>query len=631
MAEALKPINGSGLQLTPFNTHKRWTVTDDNFRGDYYQMSILKGISPEFNEKILISGSLGLPSTQLTNSGSNSTSFLKAKYQKVIYSGVNQMFFKHRTNIERDLYVSASIFSVPHNRMGDGIKPGTISNVDYSISSSNISTPLTITDSKLDEYHGYLIDSDLNTGSYVPFADLVGYWGFNDEVIPRAVSFDSKIQDRSGYAHHAIGKNVEYTNGITTTGFVSQSSGTKVTFNGTDSYIKVDHNKQLDFFKDSDYAISVWAVLPASQSDTSSTYNSIISKKGTYKEYVVDSTGVEVVRVRNIASPIYPFNIGVVNQSANKNGIIGASLSDGISVIELTSSTTVNDTTPHHIVFNKIGSLTELYIDGVKEASSSIATSYQISNTYDMLIGSNFVSDTTWDVTSDFQTLSGSLDEVRIYRKGLTQTQISGLSNNDYVTGSAYQSNVIGEVFYKHGIMVVSDPRPLYKNVWVGNDNWAYGDNYGFTTKYKSTKQLHEIALLCEVGADEFNISQNPSLKVNNDINSEFLQGFTTSSDFSPYYTTIGLYNPDAELIAIAKLASPIKNREDVDITIKVRLDLDGAFGAPGVGELPPPDKGSVLYNRPDGNSAWNSGEVNTGWDTNQVDIVPRPPKTHGR
>ena len=612
MAEALKPINGSGLQLTPFNTHKRWTVTDANFRTDYYQMSILKGISPEFNEKILISGSLGLPSTQLTNSGSNSTPFLKAKYQKVIYSGVNQMFFKHRTNIERDLYVSASIFSIPHNRMGDGIKPGTISNVDYSISSSNISTPLTITDSKLDEYHGYLIDSDLNTGSYVPFGDLMGYWGFNDEVIPRVVSFDSKIQDRSGYAHHAVGKNVEYTNGITTTGFVSQSSGTKVTFNGTDSYIKVNHNKQLDFFKDSDYAISVWVVLPTSQSDASADRNSIISKNGTYREYVVDASGVEVVRVRNIETPIYPFDLRVANQTlGNKNGCVFASISDGISVLEITSSTTLNDATPHHIVFNKIGSLTELYIDGVKEASSSIATSYQISNTYDMLFGSKFDTDTTWDVTSDFQTLSGSLDEVRIYRKGLTQAQISGLSNNDYVTGSAYQSNVIGEVFYKHGIMVVSDPRPLYKNVWVGNDNWAYGDNYGFTTKYKSTKQLHEIALLCEIGANEFNISQNPSLKVNNDINSEFLQGFTTGSDFSPYYTTIGLYNPDAELIAIAKLASPIKNRDDVDITIKVRLDLDGAFGAAGIGELPP-DRGSTLHIQSDGNSVWNSvGTIN--------------------
>ena len=368
----------------------------------------------------------------------------------------------------------------------------------------------------------------------------------------------------------------------------------------------------MDFFKDSDYAISVWVVLPTSQSDASADRNSIISKNGTYREYVVDASGVEVVRVRNIETPIYPFDLRVANQTlGNKNGCVFASISDGISVLEITSSTTLNDATPHHIVFNKIGSLTELYIDGVKEASSSIATSYQISNTYDMLFGSKFDTDTTWDVTSDFQTLSGSLDEVRIYRKGLTQAQISGLSNNDYVTGSAYQSNVIGEVFYKHGIMVVSDPRPLYKNVWVGNDNWAYGDNYGFTTKYKSTKQLHEIALLCEIGANEFNISQNPSLKVNNDINSEFLQGFTTGSDFSPYYTTIGLYNPDAELIAIAKLASPIKNRDDVDITIKVRLDLDGAFGAAGIGELPP-DRGSTLHIQSDGNSVWNSvGTIN--------------------
>ena len=39
-------------------------------------------------------------------------------------------------------------------------------------------------------------------------------------------------------------------------------------------------------------------------------------------------------------------------------------------------------------------------------------------------------------------------------------------------------------------------------------------------------------------------------------------------------------------LIAIGKLASAIQNRDDVDITLKVRLDLDGAFGAPGTGSL---------------------------------------------
>ena len=63
---------------------------------------------------------------QLDNTNSNTTSNLAKKEQKVIWSGVNQQFFKHRPNNERDLYVSASIFSIPHQRLGDGILPGYI-------------------------------------------------------------------------------------------------------------------------------------------------------------------------------------------------------------------------------------------------------------------------------------------------------------------------------------------------------------------------------------------------------------------------------------------------------------------------------------------------------------------------
>jgi len=611
MAEALKPINGGGLQLTPFNTHKRWIVTNHNFRTDYYQVSILKGVSPGLNEKINVSESIGAPAYRETdqqdNAASNSTPFLNSKHQKIIYSGVNQMFFKHRVNYERDLYASASIFSIPHNRMGDGVKPGSILITDSSVSSSNISS-ITITDTKLDEYHGYLTDTGLNTSSYVAFGDMVGYWGFNDEVVPRTAESDSVIQDRSGYSHHATGKSLSYNGGIITTGFVEKETGTKVTFNGSTSYIKVDHNPQLDFFKNSNYAISVWMILPTSQSDTSSNYNWIISKRGTEKDYGQDMKLNEVLRYRNIESPIFPFDLKVINQNGLvDNGKIVASISDGLKTTATTSTTKVNDATQHHIVFNKTGSLLELYIDGIKEVSSSVNLKEQVSNTYDMLFGSEFTSDGyKEDVTSDFHSLSGSLDEIRFYRKALSQSEISSLSNNDYVTGSAYQTNVIGEVFYNHGIMVVSDPRPLYKNVWVGNDNWAYGTDYGFTTKYKSSKQLHEIALLCEIGADEFNVSQNPSLKKNNDINSEFLQPFVTGSDFAPYFTTIGLYNPNGDLIAISKLASAIKNRDDVDITIKVRLDLDGPFGTPSLSGSLEPDTKTALYKRKDGKSVWN-------------------------
>ena len=222
-------------------------------------------------------------------------------------------------------------------------------------------------------------------------------------------------------------------------------------------------------------------------------------------------------------------------------------------------------------------------------------------------MGSKFISDSGWDVTSDFKSLSGSLDEFRIYRRGLTENEIVGLSNNDYVTGSAYQTNVVGEVFYKHGIMVVSDPRPIYKYVWTGeNGNWDYGSDFGWNTIYRSTKQLHEVSVLCEIGANEFNVSQNPSLKLNNNPNSEFLQPFVTGSDFKNYFTTIGLYNPNGDLIAVGKLASAIQNRDDVDITVKVRFDLDGPFGTPSTGSLEPEGRTATLFKRADGKYVWN-------------------------
>lgn len=629
MAEAYKPINGGGTQLRPFNTHKRWVVTDLNYRNDYYSTSVIKGISPDFGEKINVSESISIPAyretEQLDNSNSNSTDFLNSKHQKVIWSGLNQMFFKHRARVERDLYQTASIFSVPHNRMGDGIKPGTIGVVDFSMSSSNVSN-ITLTDSKLDEYHGALIDTSLDSTMYVPFGNLKGYWGFNDEVVNRKAATDKIIEDRSGYINNGYGKNINYTNGISTTGDFQLPSGTKATFNGSDSYIRIDHQQHLNVFATSDYALSIWTVLPTSQSDDSSNYNSIVSKRGTEKDYGQNNKGLDVLRRRNVGTNIFPFDLEVHNQTSNSggsnNGKVRISLCDGITRVISDSTTKINDNLPHHICFNKTGSHMELWVDGVKEVTGSLPTSGSIenitmrgiSNTFDILLGSRYDSEGAWDKTSNFGSLSGSLDEFRMYNKGLTPTEIKGLGDNDFVTGSAYQTDTVGEVFYKHGIMVVSDPRPKYRYVWTGQSGiWNHGSqavdtnnsNYGWVTKYKSSKTLHEVNILCEVGADEFNVSQNPTLKRHNDAKSPILKSFVTGSDFSPYFTTLGLYNTNGDLIAVGKLASAIQNRNDVDITVKVRLDLDGAFGAPGTGSLEVGDNATV-YKTLDGKYHWN-------------------------
>lgn len=618
MAEALKPINGGGLQLYPFNTFKRWVVSDGTYRQDYYQISILKGISPLYNEKVPLSSSLNgelvADSTELDNSNSGNTSFLSSKEQKIVWSGLNQMFFKHRVNNERDLYTSASIFSIPQNRLGDGVKPGSFVVADKSVAA--VSDEVNIQDRKIDEYHGYLYDTDLtiNTSSYVPFGDLVGYWGFNDEVVLRTTSYDKVILDRSGYTNHARGRDLEYISGIKTTGVSSQSSGTQVKLNGETSYVLINSKKRISPTKGQNYAISLWTTLPISQSATSKDYNWILSKNGSYAQPYINSKGESKWRRRNVKNPIYPYEIKVANQDSTDSGKLFVSLSDGVRKSEVTSSTFVNDG-QHHIVFNKTGSLLELWVDGTKEASSSIKLKGDIFNKNDILIGSDFITDlerygelVNSDVNDNFSTLSGSIDEVRFYRRAITQTEIEHLSNNDYLTGSAYQSDIVGEIFYNQGVAVVSDPRPKYKNVWVGQGNWDYDSStYGWDTKYKSTKKLYETSVLCEIGSSEFNISTNPTLRKNNDEREMFLKPFVTGSNFSPYFTTIGLYNKVGELLAVGKLASAIQNRNDVDITVKVRFDLDGAFGTPTVPDVLDEEEKPQLKQRADGKFVWNS------------------------
>ena len=53
------------------------------------------------------------------------------------------------------------------------------------------------------------------------------------------------------------------------------------------------------------------------------------------------------------------------------------------------------------------------------------------------------------------------------------------------------------------------------------------------------------------------------------------LIGEATHSDFSPYVTTIGLYNDNIELMAIGKTAKPIKNDKEMALTFVVRFDTN--------------------------------------------------------
>jgi hypothetical protein len=67
-------------------------------------------------------------------------------------------------------------------------------------------------------------------------------------------------------------------------------------------------------------------------------------------------------------------------------------------------------------------------------------------------------------------------------------------------------------------------------------------------------------------------MSLNHTLTNDDDVT---YRNFVSGSDFAPYITTIGLYDDAGQLLAIGKLAQPIRKRNDVDMNFVIRVDLD--------------------------------------------------------
>jgi len=177
----------------------------------------------------------------------------------------------------------------------------------------------------------------------------------------------------------------------------------------------------------------------------------------------------------------------------------------------------------------------------------------------------------------------------------------------------AAQGIKIGNVFYTQGLIVLTRDA-------------ANRLNSGWTLDYKSTETIYENEFLLIVQPDEFNVSQNPSavevvgaetstyvdtngivrkvttnpgvkyirkksILENGDILDYRFSGTTgsakagfehweasssvdsTGSFLAPFITTIGLYDDNCDLVAVAKLPQPIKSDPELPVNFIVRFD----------------------------------------------------------
>jgi hypothetical protein len=151
----------------------------------------------------------------------------------------------------------------------------------------------------------------------------------------------------------------------------------------------------------------------------------------------------------------------------------------------------------------------------------------------------------------------------------------------------------VGNVFYSHGVIT------LTKETEIDAERENAFDN--FNLSYKSTITIYENEFLLVVGEDEFNTSTNPSSYIETNVetgsinttfegvrkwrNSDKYQKaefgvyeYSSSIDpigsyLAPYITTIGLYDNNMDMVAVAKLATPIKSMPDLPVNFLVRID----------------------------------------------------------
>ena len=161
-----------------------------------------------------------------------------------------------------------------------------------------------------------------------------------------------------------------------------------------------------------------------------------------------------------------------------------------------------------------------------------------------------------------------------------------------------------GNVIYSEGLVILNDTATQMSS---------------YTLDFKSTKTISELEILLTAKAGEFNVSQSPSavtmeisgsyeteitpdigivsgtqkITIIDDISkSPYISGSynpsisgswddydasasydPTGSYLAPFISTIGIYDKDGDMIAIAKLPQPIKNLPDYDMNFIVRLD----------------------------------------------------------
>jgi hypothetical protein len=167
------------------------------------------------------------------------------------------------------------------------------------------------------------------------------------------------------------------------------------------------------------------------------------------------------------------------------------------------------------------------------------------------------------------------------YDSGIVVLDVSkAVSGSQFVSGTIKSVSATGEtVIGKSGRSNFIPDFVVSGSMDNILDHFCYarfgtGGNTSMT--FQNVTNINSSLIFCRAGADDFNFSTNPTYVnettgelniADNSLPADTQEPFT-------YITTIGLYDNNEGLLAVAKLSRPVEKNPGRDLTFRVRLDF---------------------------------------------------------
>ena len=577
MPGIFKKLNASDVKITPFEAHKQYNTVD--------------------------LASIGASTSSLFWSNHNKSKFSDGSKK---YYQLDKLYYRnyiqeraHRlelndatyTTQERRLYKSASLLSLSQKTFGSEVQPESFTlgvtkgGITYNIQDdgfgnlfdSNIgknnfpnedNRVLYIAPTQAFKKEDLYIDN--NTGNRIVNVEKTG----SSLVYNNTVYDDSYFQNIVTYNNVTFGRSNE-TGFTPNTGLIGNYQIKHPEFNSPyedGSYITIENRSYLNF-NDDDFAISwyfefknldiyerTWTLNANAEGDYLLTKEGAQSSPPLGSEaggaFSTKASGALAI-TSTPTNPAFPYRVRLFVPAAD-SASLEFSRFDGDTASKVTAvifRRLTDKGTNAHILLQKKGSTLEIYKNGVLLNSATDNTSKPCQNNADVLIynkrnpnGTYYNASSTWE-------FGWEITQLMMYNKSLSSAEIINVSQS--VTGTPN----VGNIFYDNGFAVLTHPK--YMNLFSGGTLNSLS--------YKNTHLITENEFQCTMNENEFEFTTNNSARKIS--KGEDIADFATGSNFKPYITTIGLYDDNANLLVVGKLAQPVRASSETNTTFVIRYD----------------------------------------------------------